>query len=116
MTLPAETSPRLSIRSDRTSNILHGAGWEAMVDWLLAPDLGGLFVVLTRHASHKFARIHMDTRHHLLISAIGFYPQRGLIQGDVKSPLRWIAFFDILLDALKIIATPTYTWLRLQAP
>jgi hypothetical protein len=30
-----------------------------------------------------------------------FHPMRGVAQGDVPSPLNWVAFFDILLRALE---------------
>jgi hypothetical protein len=40
-----------------------------------------------------------DTDHHQAIRAIGFSPARGFTQGDVKSPLAWICFFDILVTA-----------------
>jgi hypothetical protein len=41
-----------------------------------------------------------DTSHHAKIKALGFVLVRGFTQGDVKSPIAWICFFDILVCAL----------------
>ena len=36
-----------------------------------------------------------------------FTPTRGIAQGDVLSPLIWVAVFDIFLDALALAQRPT---------
>ena len=75
-----------------------------IVLWMLRLDLGGNFVVLTPYAQAQLDKIRMTDptmlAHHVLIGQLGFIPKKGFTQGDVKSPLSWITFFDILMTAL----------------
>ena len=58
----------------------------------------------------------MSTEHHGQLRSLGFSPQKGLTQGDVKSPLGWIAFFDILLTALKQCRPTEYPKTTVESP
>lgn len=68
-------------------------------------DLQGNVIPLRPHSGKLLKTIkmvdHTDNRHHELIKSLGLQPAWGLTQGDVKSPLGWIAFFDILITGLK---------------
>jgi hypothetical protein len=72
--------------------------------WLLKLDMGGGFVLLSSHTKKTLDKIKMahpkDNRHHATIRQLGLYPERGCAQGDVKLPISWICFFDILVKAL----------------
>ena len=72
--------------------------------WLIRLDLGGRFIPLSPYAGGKLSKVTMDmnnpTAHHDLLYQLGCAHQRGLTQGDVKSPLGWILTFDILITAL----------------
>jgi hypothetical protein len=91
-------------------NHVQYAAWRRMgvpVDiatWLLALDLGGSFVALLPHARKTLDGVRMlgpsVTSHHAKIKALGFKLVRGFTQGDVKSPIAWICFFNILVCAL----------------
>ena len=76
----------------------------AIVNWMLNLDLYGKFVVLTPYAQAQLDKIRMPDPtaigHHVIIGSLGFTPKKGFTQGDVKSPLSWITFFDILMTAL----------------
>ena len=69
-------------------------------------DRHGLTVVRTPLAEAKYAGrgykpfIRSDIEY--------FQPQVGMGQGDVPSPLNWVAFFDILLSALRLIDSDFY--------
>jgi hypothetical protein len=75
-----------------------------IASWLMALDLGGSFVILMPHSRRTLNAIRMagpqDTSHHEKIRGLGFTLARGFTQGDVKSPIAWICFFDILVCAL----------------
>jgi hypothetical protein len=95
---------------DLVGNHVQYAAWRRMgvpadiATWLLALNLGGSFVALLPHARKTLDGVRMmgpsDTSHHAKIKALGFVPVRGFTQGDVKSPIAWICFFDILVCAL----------------
>ena len=87
-----------------------------IVLWMMRLDIGGKFVVLTPHAQTKLDHIRMPNAtsidHHLLISSLGFTPLKGFTQGDVKSPLSWITFFDILMHSLNQCRPADYPHVR----
>ena len=72
--------------------------------WLISLDLGGRFIALTPYANSQLRRIKMKSatsrQHYLLLRSLGLIHDRGLTQGDIKSPLGWILVFDILITAL----------------
>ncbi|CAM9438821.1 unnamed protein product, partial [Ectocarpus fasciculatus] len=70
--------------------------------WLLRLDLGGRFVALTPYANIvlKATEAGPPSARYEAMDRIGTKHDRGLTQGDVKSPLGWILVFDILLTAL----------------
>ena len=90
------------------------------VKWLMDLDLEGIFVVLTPYSKGKLRSIKMtmpmSTAHHMQLRSLGFQPKKGLTQGDVKSPLGWIAYFDILLSALKRCRPDDYPKTTIESP
>ena len=111
---------------DSVSNHVQYAAWRRLgiplkeARWLMGLDMHGLFVVLSPYARHTLSKIKMvspqEQAHHEVIRSIGFVPERGLTQGDVKSPLGWIAFFDILIRALNQCHPDQYPKYTVEAP
>jgi hypothetical protein len=89
-----------------------------IVMWLLKLDIGGAFVLLSSHTKKTLDKIKMahpkDNRHHATIRQLGLYPERGCTQGDVKSPISWICFFDILVKALNQCQADKYPKARTE--
>ena len=111
---------------DSVGNHVQYAAWRRMgipqkeVRWLMGLDMFGLFVVLTPYSRAQLGQIRMQwaegNGHHECIRNLGFTPQRGLTQGDVKSPLGWIAYFDILIRALNHCRKDEYPKVTVEAP
>ena len=72
--------------------------------WLLSLDLGGSFIALTPFAAEQMKGLNLrhvsDQSHRKILKMLGLTHERGLTQGDIKSPLGWILVFDILITAL----------------
>jgi hypothetical protein len=96
--------------SDSVKNHVQYAAWRRMgvpIDiamWLMKLDIGGAFVLYSSHSKKRLDKVEMvnqhDTSHHAMIRSLGFSPERGCTQGDVKSLLSWICFFDTLVKTL----------------
>jgi hypothetical protein len=86
--------------------------------WLLKLDMGGAFVLLSSHTKKTLDKINMahpkDNRHHATIRHLGLFPERGCTQGDVKSPISRICFFDILVRALNQCQPDNYPKARTE--
>ena len=110
---------------DSVGNHIQYASWRRMgvpaqvAMWLMQLDLGGAFVLLSPHTKKTLDSIRMagksDTGHHETIRKIGFTPARGFTQGDVKSPIAWICFFDTLVAALNQCRADAYPKARTEA-
>ena len=95
---------------DSVGNHCQYIGWRRLgvprhiAEWLLRLDVEGVFVIQSTWAKTQLEELRMvqpnDTKHHDLIRSLGFCPQKGFTQGDVKSPLSWVCYFDILMLAL----------------
>jgi hypothetical protein len=91
-----------------------------VVLWLMRLDMGGVFVLLTPWAKVQLADVTAQreggafTSIHAKIRELGFSPQRGFTQGDVKSPLAWILYFDILMTALNRCDPDRYPKARVE--
>jgi len=74
---------------------------EHIASYLVGLDQGGTTVVRTPYTEKRFRRHGYSTftKHHAPTPS--FEAEVGTGQGDVGSPLNWIAFFDILLCALE---------------
>ena len=111
---------------DSVGNHIQYASWRRLgvpareTRWLMGLDMHGLFVVMTPYARDKLTRLKMAhqscSAHHHDIRQLGFTPERGLTQGDVKSPLGWIAYFDILIRALNQCHPELYPKYTVEAP
>jgi hypothetical protein len=77
-----------------------------LAQYIVAMDDGGHSVVrspLAYTAMRSHGRAGVRER------GLDFIARRGAGQGDVPSPLNWVAFYDILLDALEEVGGETYT-------
>ena len=111
---------------DSVGNHVQYAAWRRLgvprreVEWLMGLDLFGIFVVLTPYSRAQLHKVTMPSmyncQHHSTVRAMGFTPQRGLTQGDVKSPLGWIAYFDILISALNRCRKDEYPKVKVEVP
>ena len=111
---------------DSVGNHVQYAAWRRLgvprreVEWLMGLDMFGIFVVLTPYSRAQLHKITMssmyDHAHHGTVRSLGFTPQRGLTQGDVKSPLGWLAYFDILISALNKCRRTEYPKVAVEKP
>jgi hypothetical protein len=110
---------------DSVGNHVQYASWRRMgvppdiTMWLLKLDMGVGFVLLSSHTKKTLDKLKMahpkDNRHHATFRQLGLYPERGCTQGDVKSPISWICFFDILVKALNQCQADKYPKARTEA-
>ena len=66
-----------------------------LAEWLVRLDAGSHTVVRTEHAFAQWI-LHGPKG----LAGLDFEPERGIGQGDVSSPLTWLAIYDILLAML----------------
>jgi len=67
-----------------------------LVEWLILLDLGNHTVVRTGHSFSRWIKHGLKG-----LEGLDFDAEMGCGQGDVSSPLTWVAVFDILLSALE---------------
>ena len=67
-----------------------------LVEWLILLDLGNHTVVRTGHSFSKWIKHGIKG-----LEGLDFDAEMGCGQGDVSSPLTWVAVFDILLSVLE---------------
>jgi hypothetical protein len=109
---------------DSVGNHVQYASWRRMdvfpdiAMWLLKLDMGGAFVLLSSYTKKTLDKINMahpkDKHHHAIIRNMGLLSKRGCTQGDVKSPISWICFFDILVKALNQCQPDNYPKARTE--
>jgi hypothetical protein len=78
----------------------------SLAQYIVAMDDGGHSVVRSPIA---YATMRTEGRAGLRAKGMDFVAKRGAGQGDVPSPLNWVAFYDILLDALEEVKGDTFT-------
>ena len=72
---------------------------EELAQYMVEQDIGGVTVVRSPLASATLAK---RGREAVIAKGLHFEAERGVGQGDVVSPSNWIAFYDILLEALHL--------------
>ena len=99
----------------RTAMVL---GWERLgippdiAEWLGGMDEDGMVVTRTPAAQDKLrlrGRRAFNRKDGTYPSVQGFRSAKGTPQGDVSSPMNWVAIFDILLRALEKASDGKYT-------
>ena len=73
-----------------------------IAEWLVLLDLDSQTVVRTEFAYSRWLEGGIPG-----LTGLGFTPGKGTGQGDVCSPITWLAVFDILLTALSRDPSPT---------
>jgi hypothetical protein len=77
--------------------------------WLIKLDIGGAFVLNSSHTKKRLNNVEMANQHN---TSHDWGSPRGCTQGDVKSPLSWICFFDTLVKALNQCQPDKYPMAR----
>ena len=74
---------------------------EDLIRMFSATEEGGGTIVRTPYAIHEMKNGKPK-------EGLGFQQRRGIPQGDVASPMIWVAVFDIVLDALELAERGTF--------